>query len=274
MLTIGDFARHGRVSVRMLRHYDAIGLLRPARVDPATGYRSYGADQLARLNRLIALKDLGFTLHQVREILDGQLTAEHLRGMLTLRRADLASRIAADTARLSQVEARLRMIESEGSMPEYDVTVKPLPPLRVAELSGTAKNMEPLSIGPVVRGLFDEVCAALARAGVTPVGPGTAYYEDAGDGEHVIVHAGMPGAVDPAAAAGFTVVDLPGVPEAVTTVHRGSMDDCLPAYQALARWIEQSGRRGAGYTREVTLAITESGPEGMVTEIQEPLVPA
>jgi MerR family regulatory protein len=58
--SIGEFARHGRVSVRMLRHYDAIGLLRPACVDPVTGYRSYEVSQLAELNRLIALKDLGF----------------------------------------------------------------------------------------------------------------------------------------------------------------------------------------------------------------------
>jgi hypothetical protein len=47
MFTIGDFARHGRGSVRMLRHYDATGLLRPARVDPATGYRYYTAGRLA-----------------------------------------------------------------------------------------------------------------------------------------------------------------------------------------------------------------------------------
>jgi DNA-binding transcriptional MerR regulator len=79
MFTIGDFARHGRVSVRMLRHYDAIGLLRPARVDEATGYRYYEAGQLARLNRLIALKDLGFTLQHVGGILDEQVSAEELR---------------------------------------------------------------------------------------------------------------------------------------------------------------------------------------------------
>jgi DNA-binding transcriptional MerR regulator len=50
MFTIGEFARHGRVSVRMLRHYDGIGLLRPASVDPASGYRFYQASQLAELN--------------------------------------------------------------------------------------------------------------------------------------------------------------------------------------------------------------------------------
>jgi effector-binding domain-containing protein len=57
MFSIGEFARHGRVSVRMLRHYDAIGLIRPACVDVATGYRFYEASQLDELNRVIALED-------------------------------------------------------------------------------------------------------------------------------------------------------------------------------------------------------------------------
>jgi DNA-binding transcriptional MerR regulator len=65
MFTIGDFAEHGRVSVRMLRHYDAIGLLRPAHVDPLSSYRYYSAEQFAQLNRIVALKELGFSLHQV-----------------------------------------------------------------------------------------------------------------------------------------------------------------------------------------------------------------
>ena len=78
MFAIGEFARHGRVSVRMLRHYDAIGLLRPAHVDPATGYRAYQAAQLAELNRIVALKDLGFTLEQVRVLLDEQVSVEQV----------------------------------------------------------------------------------------------------------------------------------------------------------------------------------------------------
>src|SRR5262245_3397796 len=98
MFTIGDFARHGRVSIRMLRHYDAIGLLTPARVDPFTGYRGYEAAQLSRLNRIVALKDLGFTLDQVATIIDDKVGADELRGMLRLRQADLSSRIAADRA--------------------------------------------------------------------------------------------------------------------------------------------------------------------------------
>jgi DNA-binding transcriptional MerR regulator len=269
MFSIGDFARHGRVSVRMLRHYDAIGLLRPAHVDPATGYRSYTAGQLARLNRVIALKDLGFTLQQVQEILDGEITAEELRGMLKLRRAELRERIAGDAARLAHVEARLRMIESEGSMPDNDVTIKSLPAVRVAELTATAKSMEPMSIGPVVQGLYADLVGALERVQVTPVGPAIAYYEDAGDGESVIVHAGLPVNADRDAGGDFAVVDLPAVERAATIVHRGSMDHCLPSYQALARWIEDGGYQPAGPYREVTLECPDR--EHMVTEIQEPI---
>src|SRR5690242_1092412 len=124
MFTIGDFARVGRVSVRMLRHYDAIGLLRPAYVDPSTGYRSYDLDQLPRLNRLVALKQLGFTLDQVAAMLDDTVGAEQLRGMLRLRRAELQDQIAADVARLAGVEARLRTIEKENAMSDQIATTE------------------------------------------------------------------------------------------------------------------------------------------------------
>ncbi len=109
MFSIGDFARHGRLSVRMLRHYDAIGLCTPSIA--LTGYRSYGAQQLSRLNRIVALKDLGFTLLQVRSLLDDEVNGEELRGMLRLRQAEPQSQIAAGGTRLTQVEARFRTIE-------------------------------------------------------------------------------------------------------------------------------------------------------------------
>src|SRR5919112_458118 len=135
MFSIGDFAALGRVSVRMLRHYDAIGLLRPARVDPASGYRFYTAGQLTRLNRVIALKDLGFTLQQVQTMIDEKVDPGELRGMLRLRRAQLAEQLAEDNARLARVDARLRMIETEGHMNTGEVVLKSIPAMRVVQLS-------------------------------------------------------------------------------------------------------------------------------------------
>jgi DNA-binding transcriptional MerR regulator len=149
MLTIGDFARHGRVSVRMLRHYDALGLLAPARVDAATGYRYYTADQLARLNWIVALKDLGLSLAQIRAVLDDQLTAEQLRGMLRLRHAQLRQQIEADTARLAGVEARLAMIEREGHLPTAEIVVKSLPAFEVVDLPAVAAAATLVHHGPM-----------------------------------------------------------------------------------------------------------------------------
>src|SRR5947207_1362331 len=147
MFSIGEFASLGRVSVRMLRHYDAIGLLRPAHVEPHSGYRFYTAAQLRLLNRVTALKDLGFSLQQVQTLIDEKVDAAELRGMLRLRRAELASRMRQDTARLAQVDARLRMIESEGHMDTGDVVLKNIPAMRVAQLSGTAAGYDhPTSI--------------------------------------------------------------------------------------------------------------------------------
>ncbi|MFF4318956.1 MerR family transcriptional regulator [Streptomyces sp. NPDC001568] len=275
MFTIGDFAKHGRVSVRMLRHYDALGLLRPARVDPSSGYRFYEAGQLARLNRVIALKDLGFTLEQVGAVLDEKVTPEQLRGMLRLRRAELESAVAEATARLNRVGTRLRTIESEGTMPTDEIVVKSLPPVRLAELTGVAASYAPQDIGPVIGPLYEELCRRLESAGVAPTGPGLARYEDAPDAEPgtVLVHAGLPvaaGVRREHLGAGVLIVELPGVERAATVVHRGPMDGVLPTAQVLARWIDAHGHRSAGYARELTLACPDD-PEQWVTELQEPL---
>jgi DNA-binding transcriptional MerR regulator len=270
MIGIGDFARHGRVSVRMLRHYDAVGLLRPAQVDRLTGYRSYAAAQLARLNRIVALKELGFTLAQVQEMLDEKVGIAELRGMLRLRQAELQSQVANDTARLAQVRARLDTIEREGAMGIDEIVVKPIPAVRVAELRGVAASFEPQSIGPVIGPLYDELCRRLDAAGIVPTGPGIAYYTDGSDGS-VVVHAGLPVTVERSAGQEFSIVDLPEIERAATIVHRGNMDRVLITMQTLAGWLEANGFRSAGYNRELYLAVGDN-PDDWVTELQEPLV--
>ncbi|MFD3481299.1 MerR family transcriptional regulator [Streptomyces sp. NPDC058695] len=273
MFTIGDFARHGRVSVRMLRHYDATGLLRPAHVDPVNGYRYYTAAQLARLNRIIALKDLGFALQQVRDIVDERVGVEELRGMLRLRQAELESAVAAAGARLVQVEARLRAIESEGHMPTNDVVIKSVPAVRVAELTATAASFGPEDIGPVIGPLYDELFRCLGSAGIAPTGPGVAYYEDAPEGGgRISVHAAVQVSA-PLQDGVFRVLDLPSLDQAATIVHRGSMDTVIPTAQTLARWTDANGYRSNGYPREVSLECPEN-TDDWVTELQAPVTRA
>jgi len=273
LLSIGDFARHGQVSVRMLRHYDGIGLLRPAYVDPVTGYRNYDAGQLAELNQIVALKDLGFSLDQVRTMIADGISPTELRAMLTLRRAELEQTLAEGAARLTQLEARLRGIDAAGPAPA--VVLKQLPARRFVGLTGSAASFTPDDITPVIRPLCGELGNRLAGAeGVHPAGRLTCLYEraDAADEEQVRLRATVPAAVDADGNRnGLEVYDLPTV-RAATLVHRGPIDQVLPAWQALARWIDENGYRSAEPARELYLDCPDD-PAQWVTELQEPLAP-
>jgi len=272
MFSIGDFATHGRVSVRMLRHYDAIGLIRPAHVDPHSGYRHYTAAQLSLLNRVVALKDLGFTLQQVQTMIDDKVDTGELRGMLRMRRAQLADQMAGDQARLARVDARLRMIETEGHMRTGDVVLKSLPALRVAELSAPAASYQGQDITPALSPLYPQLMERMEAAGLRHTGSPIAYYlpdPDAGE-EAITVHAAFPFAGDVSADPGCAVVDLPAVERAVTLLHHGDMAGAEATGQVMARWMEENGYRaiGHGYAREVYLDCPPGDFDKWVTEMQ------
>ncbi|CAM5723376.1 hypothetical protein SALBM311S_05781 [Streptomyces alboniger] len=190
--------------------------------------------------------------------------------MLRLRRAELEIAMAAAAARLVQVEARLRSIESEGHMPTNDVVIKNIPAVRVAELTATAASYEPEDIGPVIGPLYDELFRRLDAAGVAPAGPGVAYYEDAPEGGgRISIHAAVQVAA-PLQDGAFRVFDLPPIDEAATIVHRGSMDTVLPTAQALAFSIDENGYQSAGYPREISLECPDNRDD-WVTELQAPV---
>jgi DNA-binding transcriptional MerR regulator len=277
MFSIGDFAGLGRVSVRMLRHYDAIGLLRPAHVDPHSGYRYYTAAQLRLLNRVLALKDLGFTLQQVQTMIEEKVDSGELRGMLRLRRAELAAQVERDTFRLAQVDARLRMIESEGHMDTGDVVLKHIEPIRVAELSATATSYDdPTSITENLSPLYPRLMELMEKAGVPMIGAPIAYYLPAPTGpgdETITVHAAFPiNAVD-LTDPGFDVVELPAIAQAATALHEGSMSEAFRTGQKLANWIDDNGYRtvAPGFAREVYLDCPPGEFDKWVTEMQVPV---
>ena len=128
MLKISEFSKLAQLPVATLRFYDQIGLLKPERVDTFTDYRYYSVNQLPRLNRILALKDLGFGLDQVARMLEDSLSVDEIRGMLTLRQADAARELHESQARLARVAARLRDIELEGAPPTYDIVLKSVAP--------------------------------------------------------------------------------------------------------------------------------------------------
>lgn len=260
MLNIGDFARFAGVSVRMLRHYDSLGLLVPTSVDPFSGYRRYDEPLLRRAHRLVALKELGFTLDQVGEMLDGPADLLELR--LKQRRSELADEIAANRARLDEVERRLRLME--GNVMEMSYTEQPLPELVVTQL--TAEVAEQPDIGAVIGPMFARLDTAATEQGIDSV-PGVAWY-DMGD-EGIRFGACAPAAVE---VEGAQRVTLPEVPRAVVSTYTGPIHRIAEGWQALGAHLAEQDLQAAGVCREVYRTTPADLATGTwVIELQQPV---
>src|SRR5215471_2613130 len=108
MFRTGEFSHIARVTKRVLHFYDEIGLLKPTYVDPETSYRYYSANQLSRLNRILALKDLGLSLDQIAAMLQADVSDEEIHGMLLMKKAELEYTVQEDLRRLRGIEARIK----------------------------------------------------------------------------------------------------------------------------------------------------------------------
>lgn len=141
MFQIGEFSRIARVSTRQLRHYDDIGLFVPAHVDAETGYRYYSAEQLPRLNRILALKDLGLTLEQIQRLVTEDISADEIHGMLTLKKAQVEQSLQDELRRFRSIEERLWQIETEGVLSDEDVVLKSIPEQKFLSLRETVPTI-------------------------------------------------------------------------------------------------------------------------------------
>jgi DNA-binding transcriptional MerR regulator len=276
MYKISDFAALSRVSAKMLRHYAAIGLLTPAYTDPLTGYRYYTPDQLTRLHRIVALKDLGFPLEQIAALLDSSLPADQLHDALVQRRAEVAQQIAEEQRRLAEIDRRLAHLGSRRT--SYEVLLRPVAP--VPAVASRVVVVDDREVGEVLHAVEQYVERARARAAQ----PATVTY-----------HACAPGALDVEVAVPVTTLvagaswaqpaTLTGAALMACVVHTGDDAGLVDACDALHQWIATHGYRPAGPYRERYLryhtgrpsplpcALVASHPEAAVTELQLPVVP-
>ena len=118
MFQIGEFSHITRVTIDTLRHYDALGLLEPVKVDPFTGYRYYSARQLVSLHRTLALKEVGFSLEEIARMLEEKPTTDELRGMLKAQLLRVEHELQAAPERQDCILARLQYLHLDDNMPE------------------------------------------------------------------------------------------------------------------------------------------------------------
>jgi effector-binding domain-containing protein len=267
MFKIGDFSKLSQISIKALRHYDQMGLLKPVRIDPFTGYRYYSASQLPRLNRILAFKDLGFSLEQIVQLLNDPVPLAQIRGMLRLKQAELQQRIELEKSRLMRVEARIKLVEQEGTMPNYEVIVKKAEPIRVASIREILPNYS--AIGQ----LFNELMSHLPRHGIAKFDYCAAIWHDPDykesdvDGEAVVsIDRSVPETDR------LKIYDLPGYDAIACIIHQGSYRTLSESYKNLLTWIETNGSQIIGPNREIYIqGGQEQDNESYVTEIQFPV---
>ncbi len=282
MLKVGEFARLGQVSVRLLHYYDQLGLLSPVYVDRASSYRYYAPEQLERLHRILALKDLGLSLEQIAVLLKSDLSADEVRGMLLIKQAELRQRVAEEQARLDRVQGRLRLIEHAGA--DIEVVVKSVPVMRVLSLRRAIHPLRPphfvfYQATAVLRqyGLRDAVESILSRyhsrymrEAYGEIRLQRNLFEAAyvinpvlvGDRRFAVEGGGC-----------LRLREWSAVEMMACTIYRGSDRSRHQAHQALLQWIAMQGYALAGPQREVYLWRAEPNEtsDEHVTEIQHPI---
>ncbi|WP_026412244.1 MerR family transcriptional regulator [Actinomadura oligospora] len=261
LLPIGRFARLCRLSVKRLRHYDDLGLLAPARVDPASGYRYYRPDQARDALAIGLLRTLDVPLPMIART----LAEDDPTGPLT----EVRDRQAAELARRRRALDVLERLLTEG-LPAPPVTVVDEPARTVAIARDTASLDE---IGPAmgrcVARLLD-VPSTEPMIGLFPLDPTEEF--------PVALAAVLPDAPDaadgpdgPDVPPGTRREVLPGGPFA-TAVHVGPFDQVGLVVHGLLAWCADHGHTPGGTTRETYLADPErTPPEDLVTRVQIPL---
>jgi DNA-binding transcriptional MerR regulator len=274
MFRIGEFSKLCRVPVSALRYYADIGLLEPAHVDPFTKYRYYSADQLPRLNRILALRDLGLSLGQISQALNDNLSIDEMRGMLRLRQAEIEQQVQEEQARLDRVAAKIKQIAMEGKMPEQEVVLKSIETIHC--LSIREVIAQPEMVGTVM----EESYGAMLPCGINPAGqPFTVYHDPEFKPENLDVEFIFPVApniteeVPLSEDRHLIPKDLPEIANAATIIHKGDYATLDQSYSAIARWIQDNGYQVAGPAREVYLT-APGDPAGILTEIQFPVTKA
>jgi DNA-binding transcriptional MerR regulator len=274
MFKIGDFSRIARVSCRLLRYYDELGLLRPAIVDRSSGYRFYSAAQLQQLNRILVLRELGLSLDQIAKAVSKTLSADELRAMLLVRRADVEQALAAETDRLRQIETRISQIDTEGQLSVDDVLIRSEPARYVLTRRQTVRSFA--QGRGAIQALAQSLPRQLPRGRLGPLiaiahscefEPDSIDIEYGFDVTDAADRAGLAADV-----AGLQLRELPAVKHMAVCVRIGLPDYAHLITAKIGQFVESNGYALAGPSREVFLQPPQPDRmEESVVEMQYPV---
>lgn len=223
MFKISAFAKMSGISIKTLRYYDELGILKPSAVDESSGYRFYSADQLLTVERIRAYKELGLTLEQIAPLLQDEGTPGTAAGTLAMKRADLETAIQEAQRQLEEIDRRMQRLEQVGAAAvdgSEAVTLRELQPQWAASVRDTIPRQDLCLLVNEVR---DYV---MANGCGTADGPLILLWHDAGgNGEREVIDIEVAFPLEePTPERGrVRIVELPGYETAASLIH-----DCNP----------------------------------------------
>jgi DNA-binding transcriptional MerR regulator len=270
-MKIGEFSQVSRTTIKTLRYYDQIGLLKPQSVDAFTGHRHYSLSQLHHLNRILALKALGLTLEQIQNILFTDISDAQLSTMLMIKKAELLQTLADIQQQIEGLDNRIQYVMQEGKMPEYEVIVKSIQPQRVLSIRQT------LDDGSLIEPLLHEIYEVLEAQQIESVAEWmTLYHHEGFRSDNLDVEVAIPiGDADVSEVVldekrKLTVRIIDGHETLATVIEQGNNETWSKSYYALSKFLEQHEYELLRPTREVYITDANE-PSAWLVEIQYPV---
>lgn len=267
MFKIGEFSKFTQVSIRMLRYYDEIGLFNPIEVDELTGYRYYSAKQITKLNKIVTLRDMGFVIAEIIEVMNCK-TDDEILEILKRKHKVIKQTLEKENLKLEKVNIMMGSLGKETFKMNYEVNLKEVPAYKVASLRDTiaAYNRE--------GELWGRLGAFMERNKIPCSGIAFAIYHD-GEYKEKDVDVEVVACTDKILEdkEGITFREVESVPCMASIMVPGDFSNIAPAYNSLANWIEESDYQTCGLARQVTHKgpWCEDNPENYLTEIQIPV---
>lgn len=274
MFKIGEFAAITHIPVSQLRYYDEIDLFKPAHISSDTGYRYYSAEQIPRLNRIIILKDLGFPLDQIRNMVHADINRTQILTLLHNQRDQIIETLKLEIAKLRQIETRIEQMDDEGNLSAHRVVLKTIPDQRFLATRQTLPESD-------MTRLLSEVY--LARGQVITRKPPhllAVYHTQPQDQQETVdwevgyvventykQDIRLPSGIE------MCVKTLPATGTMATLVYDGKWDGGRSAYVELGRWLEHHDYKISGAFRKVFLQMNDPAiTSRAVVEIQIPVI--
>lgn len=269
MLKIGDFSKLSRITIRMLRHYDEIDLLKPVSVDEWTGYRYYDEAQLLTANKIRLLKDLGFGLAAIKDALANLNDNIETEKLLSIRRAELVSQEFELRERIKFIESAIKNLKQEGNFMNYVVNLKTIPQLHVACVRKVIANY--MAEGELWATLMPEIEKQRCKA-VTPCYAMAVYHDKEFVEKDADVEVRFAVAGDHSDTKDVKFKTIPAV-EVAACLFKGGYHQIAAVNEAIAKWANLNGYEfnGAAFWIYHKSPYETKNPDDYLTEVCFPV---